>query len=126
MNSELQTNELTSFKFPDPDPEVLDEIIEVSDFIILRFSLSANFYRLNVSVTVVVPLIISPLLSINGANGDSEFSNTLKQVKKGHFDCSKMDSYKMYSLNKIVPCDMEPKKSEATATKMQRNYHIND
>ena len=36
-----------------------------------------------------------------------------------------MDSNKMYSLNKIAPCDIETEKnkvSEATATIMQRNY----
>ena len=124
MNSEQQTVELTSFQFPEPNPEVLDEIIEVSQFIILLSSLLANFYPFNIRVPVIVPLIISALLSINGANADSDFKNSLKKVKVGHFDCSKMDSNKMYSL-KIAPCDIETKKikvSEATATIMQRNY----
>ena len=122
MNSEQETVELTSFQFPEPDPEVLDEIIEVSKFIIL---LCSNFYPFNMRVPVIVPLIISTLLSINGANADSEFKNTLKKVKVGHFDCSKIDSNKMYSLNKIAPCDIDTEKikvSEATATIMQRNY----
>ena len=50
MNSEQQTVELTSFQFPEPDPEVLDEIIEVSKFIILLSSLLANFYLFNIRV----------------------------------------------------------------------------
>ena len=65
------------------------------------------------------------LLSINGANADYEFKNTLKKAKVGHFDCSEMDTNKMYSLNKIAPCDIETEKikvSEATATIMQRIY----
>ena len=44
------------------------------------------------------------------ADADSEFSNTLKQVKVGHFYCSKMGSNKMYSLNKIAPRDFESEK----------------
>ena len=125
MNSEQQTVELTSFQFPKHDSEVLDEIIEESKFIILLLSLLANFYLFNIRVPVIVPLIISALTSINGANAESEFKNTLKKVKVGHFDCSKMDSNKMYSLNKIAPCDIETEKikvSEATATIMQRSY----
>ena len=65
MNSEQQTVELTSFQFREPDPELLDEIIEVSKFIILLSSLLANFYIFNIRVPVIVPLIISALLSIN-------------------------------------------------------------
>ena len=125
MNSEQQTVELTSFQFPEPDPEVLDEIIVVSKFIILLSSLLANFFPFNIRVPVIVPLMIYALLSINGANADTEFKNTLKKVKVGHFDCSKTDSNKMYSLSKIVPCDIETEKiklTEATATIMQRNY----
>ena len=125
MNSEQQTVELTSFQFPEPDPEVLDEIIEVSKFIILLSSLLANSYPFNIRVPVIVPLITSALLSINGANADYEFKNTLKKAKVGHFDCSEMDTNKMYSLNKIAPCDIETEKikvSEATATIMQRIY----
>ena len=125
MSSEQQTNELTSFQFPQPDREVLDEIIEVSKFIILLFSLLANFYPFNVRAPVIVPLIISTLHSINGANADSEIKNTLKKVKVGHFDCSESDSNKMNSLNKIAPCDIETEKmkvSEATATILQRKY----
>ena len=124
MNSEQQTVELTSFQFPEPDPEVLDEIIEVSKFIILLSSLFANFYPFNKRLPVIVPQIISALLSINGVNADSTL-NTLKKVKVGHFDWSKMDSNKMYSLNKIALCDIETEKikvSKATATIMQRNY----
>ena len=94
INSEQQTVELTSFQFPEPDPEVLDEIIEVSKFIILLASLLEKFYPFNIRVPVIVPLITSALLSINGANGDPDFKNTLKKVKVGHFDCSKMDSNK--------------------------------
>ena len=89
---------------------MLDEIIEVSKFIILLFSLSAIFYPFHVSVPATVPLVTTTLLSISGANADSDFSNALKQVKVGNFDCSKMGSNKMYSLNKIAPCDIEPEK----------------
>ena len=72
MNSEQQTVELTSFQFPEPDPEVLDEIIQVCKFKNLLSSLLANFYPFNIRVPVIVPLIISALLSINGANEDSK------------------------------------------------------
>ena len=104
---------------------MLDEIIEVGKFIVLLFSLPANSYPFNVRVPVIVPLISSTFLSTHGANADSEIKNTLKQVKVGHFDCSKMDSNKMYSLNKKAPCDIELEKiniKEATAAIMQRNY----
>ena len=65
MSSEQKTNELTRFEFPEPDSEVLDEIIEVSKFIILLFSLSAIFYAFNVSVPATVPLVTTTLLSIS-------------------------------------------------------------
>ena len=43
INSEKQTSELTCFEFPEPDPELWDEIIEVSKHKILLFLLAANF-----------------------------------------------------------------------------------
>ena len=67
MSSEQQTNELTNFEFLETSPEVLDEIIKFSRFIILHFSLLANFDPFSVRVPVIVPLKISTLFSINGA-----------------------------------------------------------
>ena len=78
MNSEQQTVELTSFQFPEPDPEVLDEIIEVSKLIILLSSLLANFYPFNIRVPVIVPLIISALLSVF-LNSESAFAPLIEE-----------------------------------------------
>ena len=40
-------------------------------------------------------------------------------LKVAHYDCSLMDSNKMYSLNKVAPCKIEPQNVEISKVKGQ-------
>ena len=55
----------------------------------------------------------------------SIYENTAPNLHVNHFDCSKMISNQMYSLNKVAPCEIRPDKistNQARVTLYQRNY----
>ena len=57
----------------------------------------------------------------------SIYENTAPKLHVNHFDCSKMISNQMYSLNKVVPCETRPDKistNQARVTLYQRNYKV--
>ena len=57
----------------------------------------------------------------------SIYENTAPNLHVNHFDCSKMISNQMYSLNKVAPCEIRPDKistNQARVTLYQRNYKV--
>ena len=57
----------------------------------------------------------------------SIYENTAPNLHVNHFDCSKMISNQMYSLNKLAPCEIRPDKistNQARVTLYQRNYKV--
>ena len=57
----------------------------------------------------------------------SIYENTAPNFHVNHFDCSKMISNQMYSLNKVAPCEIRPYKistNQARVTLYQRNYKV--
>ena len=75
---------INDLEFSEPDPEVFDEITELSKYLILWFSVSANFYFLKLRVLILMPLMFFPLFSITQGTKHLEFSSTLRQVKVRH------------------------------------------
>ena len=57
----------------------------------------------------------------------SIYKNTAPNLHVNHFDCSKMISNQMFSLNKVAPCEIRPDKiktNQARVTLYQRNYKV--
>ena len=57
----------------------------------------------------------------------SIYENTAPNLSVNHFDCSKMISNQMYSLNKVAPCKIRPDKistNQARVNLYQRNYKV--
>ena len=47
------------------------------------------------------------------------YAKTATSLKVAHYDCSPMDSNKMYSQNKVAPCKIEPPNVEISNVKGQ-------
>ena len=47
---------------------------------------------------------------------DNVYANTAKDLRIVHFDCQLMTSNKMFWLNKVAPCKIQPEKIEFTTT----------
>ena len=47
------------------------------------------------------------------------YAKTATSLKVAHYDCSLMDSNKMYSLNKVAPCKIEPQNVEISKVRWQ-------
>ena len=58
------------------------------------------------------------LTDLNAAH-DQLYAKTATSLKVAHYDCSLMDSNKMYSLNKVAPCKIEPQNVEISEVKGQ-------
>ena len=96
---------------------------EVCFFLIFLFLLCRNKFIDNITKLIVTITII---LSISAANCENHnilssnlasdlksahhtlFLKTATSLKVAHYDCSLMDSNKMYSVNKVAPCKIEP------------------
>ena len=56
---------------------------------------------------------------------DNLYANTAKDLKIAHFDCRLMTSNKMFSLNKVALCNVQPEYIETATTEVtlhQRHY----
>ena len=58
------------------------------------------------------------LTNLNAAHRQL-YAKTATSLKIAHYDCSLMDSNKMYSLNKVAPCKIEPQNVEFSKVKGQ-------
>ena len=56
------------------------------------------------------------LTNLNAAHHQL-YAKTATSLKVAHYDCSHMDSNKMYSLNKVAPCKNEPQNVEISKLK---------
>ena len=99
-------------------------------FLFRLFLFCKNRYIENVTkLFVTATLILSNFT--NCENPDSEiftdlktahhhlYAKTATSLKVAHYDCSFMDSNKMYSLNKVAPCKIEPQNVEISKIKGQ-------
>ena len=53
------------------------------------------------------------------------YENTANNLRVAHYDCQLMTSNKMFSLNKVAPCKVQPENNKVThayATLYSRNY----
>ena len=58
------------------------------------------------------------LTNLNAAHHQL-YAKTATSLKVAHYDCSLVDSNKMYSLNKVAPCKIEPQTVEISKVKGQ-------
>ena len=81
-------------------------------------------------IFVIILLVLLLLTSFTDARPIEKisiFENTAPNLHVNHFDCSKMISNQMYSLNKVAPCEIRPDKistNQARVTLYQRNYKV--
>ena len=85
----------------------------------------------NITKLIVTATFILHIPHSNCEKSNPEFFTDLKaahhqlyakpatSIKVAHYDCSLMDSNKMYSLNKIAPCKIEPQNVEISKVKGQ-------
>ena len=122
-NSELEEGELMD---QDPVLTTLEEMLKVSTFknsfaIIHHQKISLQkIYLVGLSTLIILPNQTSAF-----DPKEQLYANTANNLRVAHYDCQLMTSNKMFSLNKVAPCKVQPeniKITHAYVTLYQRHY----
>ena len=100
--------------------QVIDDLLKVSIISIFRRRLKQNIFWLAIYTLLIFPQQICAFNPV-----DNLYANTAKDLKIAHFDCQLMTSNKMFSLNKVAPCKIQPENIETTTAEVtlyQRHY----
>ena len=103
---ECEEGEIYDFDFNFDD---FDSIVAVSLFL---------FLLCLVSIKQTFVMIIIALLNKNSAQAIIDHESTAAGFKVAHFDCSKMDSNRIFSLNKVGNCDIKPEKMQVSMARI--------
>ena len=123
-NSELEEGELMD---QDPVVTTLGEMLKVSNFI-NPFAF-IHHQKINLQKIYLVVLLTLIILSNQTSAFDPTeqlYANTANTLRVAHFDSQLMTSNKMFSLNKVALCKVQPENIKAThayVTLYQRHYH---
>ena len=85
---------------------------------------SANYL---VFIIFLALLLLTSFADARPIEKMSIYENIAPKLHVNHFDCSKMISNQMYSLNKVAPCEICPDKNSTNqprVTLYQRNYKV--
>ena len=89
--------------------------------------ITACYTKYLIFIILLALLILTSFTDARPIEKMSIYENTAPNLHVNHFDCSKMISNKMYSLNKVAPCEIRPNKiitNQARVTLYQRNYKV--
>ena len=121
--SEMEEGELMD---QDPVLTTLEEMLKVSTF---KNSFAIIHHQtINLQKIYLVGLLTLIILSNQTLAFDPKeqlFANTANNLRVAHYDCQLMTSNKMFSLNKVAPCKVQPeniKVAHAYVTLYQRHY----
>ena len=105
------------------------------NLLLILFLFRLFLFCKNKQIENITKLVVTTTLILsnftNCENPDSEiftdlktahhhlYAKTATSLKVAHYDCSLMDSNKMYSLNKVAPCKIEPQNVEISKVKGQ-------
>ena len=89
--------------------------------------ITACYTKYLIFIILLALLILTSFTDARPIEKMSIYENTAPNLHVNHFDCSKMISNQMYSLNKVAPCEIRPDKistNQARVTLYQRNYKV--
>ena len=89
--------------------------------------ITACYAKYLIFIIFLASLILTSFTDARPIEKMSIYENTAPNLHVNHFDCSKMISNQMYSLNKVAPCEIRPDKistNQARVTLYQRNYKV--
>ena len=89
--------------------------------------ITACYAKYLIFIIFLALLILTSFTDARPIEKMSIYENTAPNLHVNHFDCSKMNSNQMYSLNKVAPCEIRPNKistNQARVTFYQRNYKV--
>ena len=83
--------------------QIIDDWLKVSIISIFRRRLKLKIFWLAIYTLLIFP---EQICAFNPE--DNLYASTAKDLKIAHFDCQLMTSNKIFSLNKVVPCKIQP------------------
>ena len=89
--------------------------------------ITACYAKYLIFIILLALLILTSFTDARPIEKMSIYENTAPNLHVNHFDCSKMISNQMYSLNKVAPCEIRPDKistNQARVNLYQRNYKV--
>ena len=89
--------------------------------------ITACYAKYLIFIIFLALLILTSLTDARPIEKMSIYKNTAPNLHVNHFDCSKMVSNQMYSLNKVAPCEIRPYKigiNQARVTLYQRKHKV--
>ena len=89
--------------------------------------ITACYTKYLIFIILLALLILTSFTDARPIEKMSIYENTAPNLHVNHFDCSKMTSNQMYSLNKVAPCEIRPDKistNQARVALYQRNYKV--
>ena len=89
--------------------------------------ITACYAKYLIFIIFLALLILTSFTDARPIEKMSIYKNTASNLHVNDFDCSKMISNQMYSLNKLAPCEIRPDKistNQARVTLYQRNYKV--
>ena len=111
-NSELEEGELMD---QDPVLTTLEEMLKVSAF--KNYFAIIHHQKINLQKIYLVGLLTLIILSNQTSAFDPKeqlYANTANNLRVAHYDCQLMTSNKMFSLNKVAPCKVQPENIKVT------------
>ena len=100
--------------------QVIDDLLKVSIISLFRRRLKLKIFCLAINTLLIFP---QQICAFNPE--DNLYADTTKDLKNAHFDCRLMTLNKMFSLNKVAPCKIQPENIDtatAEVTLYQRHY----
>ena len=111
-NSELEEGELID---QDPVLTTLEEMLKVITF--KNYFAIIHHQKINLQKIYLVGLLTLIILSNQTSAFDPKeklYANTANNLRVAHYDCQLMISNKMFSLNKVAPCKVQPENIKVT------------
>ena len=100
--------------------QIIDDLLKVSIISIFRRRLKLNIFWLAIYTLLIFP---EQICAFNPEN--NLYTSTAKDLKIAQFDCQLMTSNKIFSLNKVAPCKIQPENIKTRTTEVtlyQRHY----
>ena len=99
----------------DPVLTTLEEMLKVSTF--KNYFAIIHHQKINLQKIYLVGLLTLIILSNQTSAFDPKeqlYENTANNLRVAHYDCQLMTSNKMFSLNKVAPCKVQPENIKVT------------
>ena len=93
----------------------------------LLFVITALYAKYLIFIIFLALLLLTSFTDARPIEKMSTYDNTAPNIHVNHFDCSKMISNQMYSLNKVAPCDFRLDKissNQVRVTLYRINYKV--